>query len=91
MVEALQSIKYEDKDPYELAEQAKNHGNSLFSFGKKNPAQYQNAITSYNVRQPHASAFYLLALVMLLTWCHHCLCSLVVTAGGRGVGEEGPR
>lgn len=34
----------------ELAEQSKKHGNDLFGWGKKNPAQYSNCLKSYNVR-----------------------------------------
>ena len=34
----------------ELAEQSKKHGNDLFGWGKKNPAQYYNCLKSYTVR-----------------------------------------
>lgn len=48
-VEAIQQIKFADKDKFQLAEQAKSHGNMLFQYGKKNPHQYHNSIVSYNV------------------------------------------
>lgn len=35
----------------ELAEQSKKHGNDLFGWGKKNPAQYSNCLKSYTVRE----------------------------------------
>lgn len=49
MVEAIQQIKFDGKDKFQLAEQAKNHGNQLFKYGKKNINQYRYAITSYTV------------------------------------------
>ena len=49
MIEAMQALKFEGKDFKQLAEQAKDHGNTLFQWGKKNPGQYQNCLTSYNV------------------------------------------
>jgi len=48
-VEAIRQLKEDGKDVYQLAEQAKEHGNLLFRSGKKNPAQYKHAITSYTV------------------------------------------
>lgn len=42
----------------ELAEQSKKHGNDLFGWGKKNPAQYANCLKSYTVRTRDVFVFF---------------------------------
>ena len=54
MVEAIQAIKFAGKNFRQLAEQAKTHGNDLFKWGKKNPAQYSNCLKSYQEAEAYA-------------------------------------
>lgn len=69
-VEAIQQIKFADKDKFQLAEQAKSHGNMLFQYGKKNPHQYHNAIVSYNVSCVWSPALSILCTANVQKACH---------------------
>ncbi|EKU21546.1 tpr repeat protein [Nannochloropsis gaditana CCMP526] len=60
MVDAIQAIKLGGKNAKQLALQAKSHGNELFGWGKKNPAQYSNCLPSYDEAEKYALAVPLL-------------------------------
>jgi tetratricopeptide (TPR) repeat protein len=66
MVEAIRQIKYDGKNPFQLGETAKNHGNTLFSYGKKNPGNYNKAITAYNVSEARDGVYSRETLILLV-------------------------